>query len=106
MAYAPGAWTAVVMNSLATDSTAIDLGRVFDVIQVDFPAMNSCSISLKASRASGGTYNALGASTPSVSIGTGSVQEILKLGGHQFIKLTSSVTQNAARTIYWRGIGL
>ena len=103
MALAQGAWTAVIMNSGATDSTSIDLGRVYDLIQVDFPAMNSCSISLKASRTSGGTYNALGSSV-TANIGTGSIQDVYKLGGHQFIQLTSSVVQNSARTIYWRAI--
>lgn len=106
MGYAPGGWQTVVLNNGATDSTAIDLGRVFDLLDVDFPAMNSCSISLKASRSAAGTYNVLGVGTPAAVIGTGSLQEVFKIGGHQFIKLVSSVTQNAARSILYRGIGL
>lgn len=104
MAYAPGPWTSVTLVNTETTSAAIDLKRVFDIIQVDFPAMNSCSISFEVSRTVGGTYNALGNSV-AANIGTGSIQDVYKLGGHQFIKLVSSVTQNADRAIFYRGIG-
>ena len=104
MSFAPMQWQSVVMNSGASESAEIDLKRVFDLLQLDIPALNTCSLSLKAARISGGTFNVLGAASPSVDVGVGSKQDVFKIGGHQFLKLVSSVVQNAARTFYYRGI--
>lgn len=104
MAYTAMQWASIAIVNGATLSNAIDLGRIYDYLQVDLPALNSCDISLTVSKTSGGTYNTLGATSPTVNVGTGSKQEVLILGGHQFCKLLSSVTQNAARTIWYRGL--
>jgi len=105
MPYAPKPWAAATMNVTANTTTeAIDLGRVFDLLAIDVPAVNTCSISLKACRTLGGTYNTLGSSTPAVNVGAGSVYEMLNLGGMQYVKLFASVNQSASRTFYYMPI--
>ena len=105
MAYAPQQWQNTTYVTNSTLSNAIDLGRVYDYIQLDIPAVNNCTFGIAVSKAAGGTYNTLGAATPSVNVGTGSKQEVFKLGGHQFLKLVSSVVQDTP-TIYYRGIAV
>jgi len=55
--------------------------------------------------AAGGAYNTLGAASPAVNVSTGSKQEVFKLGGHQFLKLVSSVVQDTPE-IYYRGLAV
>lgn len=102
MAYTAMVWQTTNIENTKTLSSAIDLGRIYDLLQVDFPAMNACSIGIDVSR-TGGTYNILGGGI-AVNISTGSRQEVFKIAGHQFLKLNSSATQTANRSFYYRGI--
>jgi hypothetical protein len=104
MAYSAMQWQSTTIANASNVSAAINLGRIYDFIQLDIPAVNACSLSLLASSIVGGTYNTLGASSPAVNVGTGSFEEVFRIGGHQFIKVLSSVIQNATRTFNYRGL--
>lgn len=106
MAYAPGQWASTTIANGATNSATMDLGRVFDLIQFDIPAVNTCAMSLKVCKILAGTFNTLGGSAPTVNVGVGSCYETFRLGGYQYVQLISSVTQNANRSVGYRGIAI
>lgn len=105
MAYTAMQWTSTTYVTNSTLSNAINLGRIYDFIQLDIPAVNNCTFGIAVSMTAGGTYNTLGAATPAVNVGVGSKQEVFKIGGHQFLKLVSSVVQDVP-VIYYRGLAI
>ena len=105
MAYTAMQWASTTYVTNSTLSNAINLGRIYDFIQLDIPAVNNCTFGIAVSMTAGGAYNTLGAASPSVNVGTGSKQEVFRLGGHQFLKLNSSVVQDTP-TIYYRGLAV
>jgi len=106
MTYTAMQWQTVNIANAGTLSSAVDLGRIYDMIQLDIPAMNVCSLSITVSKIPGGTYNTLGASSPVVPVNVGSFQEVFKIGGHQFLKIQCDNAQAANRTFYYRGIAI
>ena len=103
MGYSPMQWQSTTVANTASNSASIDLGRIYDKIQLDLPALNACSINVKVARTSGGTYNFL-ASLAAVDVTTGSKQIVLNVMGHQFMQVYCDNAQGAARTIWYRGI--
>jgi Leucine-rich repeat (LRR) protein len=103
MAYAPVQWQSTTIANTAVNSAAIDLGRVFDKIQLDLPAMNATSINIAVSRTAGGTYNFLG-NEALVDVSTGSSQRVFNIHGYQYLKVICNNAQGALRTIYYRPI--
>jgi hypothetical protein len=58
-----GKWTAATIASGATESAALDLGRAYDVLLIQIPAVNGGgTIFLKVAETTGGTYYTLGGS--------------------------------------------
>lgn len=105
MTFARGQWASVAIANGASLSSAIDLGRIYDFIQLDVPAVNATSVGIDVSRTAGGTYNALG-TTAAVDISAGSKQYVLNIHGHQFLKVNCTNAQGAARTVWYRGYAL
>lgn len=98
-----GAWiTATIANSAATTGE-IDLGGPADYMEVDLPALDSCTIALTAATTSGGTFKGVGVNSPTTTTTTGTKQDTLLVGGKQFIKVITSVNQTAERTLQVRG---
>ena len=89
-----------------TTSSAIDLLRDYDLIEIVMPTLpTSCDLSLAVARTDTEvTYPALGNITQTV--GTGGYTEVFYMGGFRYIKLVSSVSQSGTNTFYVRGIAL
>jgi len=88
----------------ATDSEEANLGRECDYLLIEIPTITSANLSLKVSRTSGGTFQALGSGSQLIAAGTGAFTTTVKLGGYQFIKIISSVSQAADITFRVRGM--
>lgn len=99
----PGQWiTATIVDT--TTSSAINLGRDYDLVEIDMPTLTSCDLSLTVARTLAGTYKALGNITQTV--GVAGYTEVFYTGSFQYIKLVSSVSQSGTNTFYVRGIAL
>ena len=88
----------------ATESEEVNLGRECDFLLIEIPTITSANLSLKVSRTSGGTFQALGSGNQIIVAGTGAFTTTVKLGGYQFIKIVSSANQAANRTFRVRGM--
>ena len=104
-----GDWKSAVITvaTNATETVEADLGRAYDLMQIDMPTLAvSCSLSVKVSKTTGGAFKSLGNSVAS-NVGTGNIQDVFKIYGHRYIKLVSSQTQTGTtHTFNVRGIGL
>lgn len=102
-----GDWKTATIALNGTTSGEVDLGRDYEVIQVIFPTLTSCTIKLQVAQLTGGTFQDICDSTGvaiTTSAFTGAVSTVLKLGGYQFLKFVSSASQGAARSILVRGM--
>lgn len=103
MAYAPNQWQSTTIANTATNSSVIDLGRIYDKIQIEFGAMDATSFNVAVGRSAGGTFYPL-SNEALVDITTGNTQRCMNIYGNQFLKVTCNNAQTAARTIWYRGI--
>jgi len=98
-----GDWLPATIAASGTTSSEVDLGKTdWDLLDIQFPTLTSCSISLQVAEASGGTFYALGSSINTGTI-TGAYATTFKLGGWRYIKVVSSATQASERLIRVRG---
>ncbi len=105
MAYSSMQWASVNVANAGTLSSAIDLGRIYDFIQLDVPPINTSTITIDVSKTAGGTYNAL-ATTANVDVTTGSKQIVMNIHGYQFLKLNCVNAQGANRTFWYRAYAI
>lgn len=102
-----GAWQTATIASSGTVSGAVNLGRDYEYVNIVLPALDSTTIGLQVGTAVHGDgtvdYQTLGVGSNVTGTTTGSCTTTLELGGFQYIKVTSSATQTATRTIYVRG---
>ena len=97
-----GVWQAASITT--TDSDVVDLGRDYDFLEIQIPAMVACTISIKVSeKASGTTWYSLGDGITTAA-GTHTYADVFKLGGWQFIKVIASADQTTVRLIRVRGM--
>ena len=99
----PGSWIAATIASSGTSSSAIDLGKVYDYLDIYLPTLTSCTLKLQVSEKLAGTYADLGSGVTTDTT-TGGMYDVWELGGWQYIKVVSSATQGAERLIRVRGM--
>jgi len=99
-----GNWETGTIASSGTSTGVIDLGREFQYLCIILPSLTSGTIKVQVSDAVGGTYQDLGKSVLTAT-STGGYSTTFKIGGYQFIKVVSSASQGAARTVTVRGMG-
>jgi len=97
-----GEWLAATIESDGTSSGQVDLGKVYDFLDIQIPTMTACTIKLTVAEKLGGTYRDLGDGVTTDS-GTFDRADAFKLGGYQYIKVVASKTQAAQRLIRVRG---
>ena len=98
-----GQWLAATISAGAGESAAIDLGRSYEMLDVQLPAMDACILRLKVAEKLADTYYNLGeAATTSES--TFNRADVWKLGGWRYIKVVSSSSQSTDNLIRVRGI--
>ena len=102
-AFAYGTWVDCVIANSGTLSAAVDLGRNYDFLNIFLPTLTSGKFSLQVAETADGTYYDLGASITTETT-TGGYMDTWHLGGNQFIKIKSSVSQDAERTFRIRGL--
>jgi len=98
-----GRWEAATIASSGTSSAEVDLGREYDLLEIQIPTLTSGTIKVQTAEATGGTFRDLGDGITTAA-GTHNYNDVFKLGGYQFIKVVSSVTQTAERLIRVRGM--
>lgn len=103
-----GQWKPAVIT-IATDAqntAEVDLLGEFEAVEIDVPTITSAQIQVKAANESGSSdFDLIGDDEP-VSATTGGFRVTLSLGGkYRFIKVYTSVAQEADRTFNVRGVG-
>lgn len=96
-----GHWVDATITS-GTTSAVTNLGRDYDLVEIQMPTIDSCDLSLMAAERTGGTYYDVGNVVQTV--GVGGYIEVFQCG-FQFIKIKSSVSQTS-KTFRVRGVGL
>ena len=96
-----GDWIAASITT--TSSSAIDLGRDFDFLEIQIPTLASCTIKIQVAEKIADTYRDLGDGITTAA-GTHNYHDVFKLGGYQFIKVVASATQTTERLIRVRGM--
>ena len=86
-------------------TAAVDLGRGYDFMIIHIPPIDSANLTIYGAERTASTYYALGNSL-TVTAGTGGFAEVVKIGGHRFIKIGTSAAQTANRTFRVCGIAL
>jgi len=85
-----GEWKAATISPGSTESSAVNLGRDYDYIEIQIPeVMGERKLSLKISETLAGTYYDLGKDVTTDSELFGRA-DVWKLGGYQFIKVVTS----------------
>jgi len=98
-----GEWKAATIALNETSSAEIDLGRDYDFLEVQIPAIDSASLKVQVAEKTSGTFRDLGNSV-TTSSGTHNYHDVWGIGGWQFIKVVASATQTGARLIRVRGM--
>jgi len=90
-----GQWLdALIDISVDADLTAeVDLGRPYETLLVHIPALTSCNLICYVAEKTGGTFYSLG----TMAAGEGTLADTWEIGGHQFVKIGTSVAQAANR---------
>jgi len=96
-------WKTGTIASGGTSTGVIDLAKDYEFIQVILPTLTSGTLKVQVSDTVGGTYQDLGVSHTTDAT-TGGYSDVWEIGGYQFLKVVSSASQGAARTIKVRGM--
>ena len=95
---------ATITITTDNDLTAeVDLGRPYETLLVHIPALTSCNLTCYVAEKTGGTFYALGKDI-TVAAGTGNFADVWEIGGHQFVKIGTSVAQTANRSFKICGV--
>lgn len=97
-----GGWRTAVIDNGNTASAEVDLGHIYDFLDVILPTLTAGTIKVQVAEVMGGTYQDLGDGIKTAST-TGGYSDTFKLGGWQNIKIVSSGTQGSERSIKVRG---
>ena len=85
---------ATITITTDNDLTAeVDLGRPYETMLVHIPALTSCNLICYVAEKTGGTFYPLG----TMAAGEGTLADTWEIGGHQFVKIGTSVAQAANR---------
>ncbi len=96
-------WKAATIDNNGTKSAEVNLGNDCEWVQIIIPTITSGNISFEVAEKTGGTFQALGSGSQVITAGTGAFTTVATIGGFQFIKVVSSVSQGAERLIRVRG---
>ena len=89
-----GEWKAATIASGGISSAEVDLGRDYDYIEIQIPAMDTCTVKIQTAEKTGGTFRDLGSGVTSAS-GTQNIHDVFKIGGYQYIKVVASASQTS-----------
>ena len=90
-----GSWQATTISVGASVSAAADLGREYDYLSVQIPAVSdACKLYLQVAERLGGTYYDLGKETTTNEESFGRA-DVWRLGGYRFIKVASTKSQSS-----------
>ena len=81
----------IATNNVLTPE--VDLGRPYETLLVHIPALTSCNLICYVAEKMGGTFYSLG----TMAAGGGNLADTWEIGGHQFVKIGTSVAQAANR---------
>ena len=97
-----GQWLdALIDINIDADLTAeVDLGRPYETMLVHIPALTSCNLICYVAEKTGGTFYPLG----TMAAGEGTLADTWEIGGHQFVKIGTSVGQSSDRTFRICGV--
>jgi len=95
MSIYPKGWQAATIPQDSESSDEINLGRECDYLEIQMPTLISCTIKLQVAEKTGGTFRDLGDKI-TTNTGTHNYHDVFRLGGWQFIKVVSSVTQTGS----------
>ena len=84
-----GQWLAATISAGSDRSSAIDLGREYDYLEIQIPGMDACKLSLQVAEKLGDTYYDLGKDI-TTNEETFNRADVWKLGGYRFIKVVAS----------------
>jgi len=104
MAYSNMAWETVNVANTAKLSSAIDLRRIYDFIQIDVPTLDATTLFIDVAR-TGGTHHLLSV-VNAVDVTTGNTSIVMNIHGHQFLKINCANTQTANRSFYYRAYAI
>lgn len=97
-----GSWKAATVAINTATSSEVDLGRSYDYLEIQIPAVDSGTVSIQVAEKTGGTFYTLGDGV-TTETGTHNYADCFFLGGYQFIKVITSATQTTERLIRVRG---
>lgn len=98
-----GKWNAATISTGTSLSSAIDLTRAYEYLDIQIPMMDECKLYLQVSETLGGTYYDLGKDT-TTDLDTFNRADVWKLGSWRYIKVASSNSQSSDRGIRVRGV--
>ncbi len=106
-----GEWKAATILNNGTSSAAVDLGREYEFMLIQLPALTSNTIKPQVAETLAGTYYdiydtppASGAAVKIISAATtGEYMWLVPIGGSRYIKIVSGGAQGAERLIRVRG---
>jgi len=107
-----GSWQTVTVAKDGTTSSETDLGREYEFVQVYSPALDSATVTIKASRLTGDTAvqanafdaDATGDFAHTTSARTAAAMNIFRLCARYVTIVLGAAQTSAARTFYVRGI--
>ena len=98
-----GQWLVATISAGAKSSSAIDLGKEYDYLSIQIPAMDACRLYLQVAEKIGDTYYDLDNDT-TVNDETFNRADVFRLGGWRFIKVVASKVQTSAVLIRVAGM--
>jgi len=99
----PGSWLAATIASGGASSAEVDLGRSYDLIEIQIPTLDTATtLKVQTAEVTGGTFRDLGDSVTTTA-GTHNYNDVWEIGGWQFIKIVADNSQDAERLIRVRG---
>jgi len=101
-----GEWKDATIT-IATDddlTPEVDLGRVYNFLNIYAPTLTSTTITIEVSEKSGGTFEPLYSATGvTKAASTGGWYDTFQLGGYRWIKILTGTGQAANRTFRVQG---
>lgn len=99
----PGTWKDATIAVGSTESTAVDLGRSYDWVNIQVPGLHpSAFLNLKTCEVLGGTYRELDTEILA-DVGNGNCHQSFEIGNWQYVKIKLSVSQTESKTFRIRG---
>ncbi len=101
--YGPWVTQLIDISESTTISEEFDIKNNYEYIQVIYPAMTACTMSIYVSDTTAGTFVPL-ANSANATVGAAASADTYCLGGYRYFKLVSSGAQAADRSIKVRGL--